>query len=155
MSVSILNPEAPQLCEGLRALLAGLVLCQSMMADAAAVPPVSVADVLACQYSSWRRLFRGKPRCLPRSTIVPLPRRFVNYLHADSIVLPAVPEGVSVRPDDPRFGDNDVGGDDAGSWASSSDDDGEGGGKVELEGVGAAEVRVYGVLCAPTQQCVT
>lgn len=108
------------------------------MADAEdVVPPVTVAEVNACRYSAWRPLFRARPRCLPRSTVIPLPDAFVAYLHADGVRLPVAPPGTSLSPGDPRHDDGREGGSPV-SWASSHD-----GGESDAEGGGseADEVR--------------
>lgn len=83
------------------------------------VPSVTVKDMLACQYSAWRHLFRHSPRCLPRSVIIPLPPAFVDYLHKDGVILPRPPPEVPLSCHDPRF--DATGADSPVSWASSAD----------------------------------
>ena len=92
------------------------------------MPAVTVDEVNACQYSAWRPLFRARPRCLPRSTIVPLPDAFVAYLHQDGVRLPALPTGMTLLPGDPRQDDRHSN-DSPVSWASSHD-----GGKSDGDG---------------------
>ncbi|GAA5999825.1 hypothetical protein JCM10207_005928 [Rhodosporidiobolus poonsookiae] len=64
-------------------------------------PPLTTADVLACQFSSWQPLFK---RISPKATVIrPIPHEdeFLDYLESDGLFLPegSGPMGVSELSD--------------------------------------------------------
>ncbi|GAA6041124.1 hypothetical protein JCM8097_004127 [Rhodosporidiobolus ruineniae] len=69
--------------------------------DNALFPPLTTADVLACQFSSWYPLFK---RVSPKATVIrPIPHQddFLDYLESDGVFLPegSGPMGVSELSD--------------------------------------------------------
>jgi hypothetical protein len=55
-----------------------------------------------CQFTSWFSL-HGIKKVTFRSITIPIPEEFVEYLNEDGVILPKVPDGVSVNPFDPRY----------------------------------------------------
>ncbi|RMJ28679.1 cell division cycle protein [Aspergillus sp. HF37] len=49
-------------------------------------PPVTHSHILHCSYHHWLPLYRN---LTPKSRVIPLSPSFVDYLHADGIILPA------------------------------------------------------------------
>ena len=62
----------------------------------------TVTHVNNCQFQTWFN-FPGAKKCTFRSIVIPIPENVVKYLHEDGVILPVVPEGVSLHPHDPRF----------------------------------------------------
>ncbi|KAK2747109.1 hypothetical protein FQN57_002364 [Myotisia sp. PD_48] len=67
-------------------------------------PPCTKDHILHCSYHSWYKLYRA---ISPKARLIALSQPFVNYLHADGIMLP---------PDD-----NAVDNSDSGSWTAVAD----------------------------------
>ena len=94
-------------------------------ARAPAASPVlpSAAEIRACAVSSWYTEYPALREETVKSIIIPLPDDFLRYLSSDGVVMPKVPEGVTLHPRDPRSRDD---GDIPSDWSDddeSKDDD--------------------------------
>lgn len=80
------------------------------------LPKVQATHVRMCALPSWYCIPALSRRTV-RSVVIPVPDKFLEYMHCDGIVLPRVPAGIKVDSNDPRF-------EGVSGWSSSSDDEG-------------------------------
>ncbi|KAJ7147470.1 D123-domain-containing protein [Mycena crocata] len=73
-------------------------------------PELTASDILRFQFSSWYPVFSSTSI---RSTVIPLPQAFVDYLHSDGVY---IPEGSGDLPADSTLSDDEE---------ADSDDEGE------------------------------
>jgi len=72
------------------------------MAEKSPAPAVTVAQQDACRISNW---YPQLKKYSLRTVIVPTPPNFTEYLLADGVVLPELPEGEKPQSNDPRYTD--------------------------------------------------
>ena len=72
------------------------------MAEKSSPPAVAVEQQDACRISNW---YPKLSKYSIRTVLVPVPEDFLQYLLADGVVLPELPEGEKPHRNDPRYTD--------------------------------------------------